>query len=135
MDSELEDQDGVYGINIAPLVDVALVLVLIFMVTSPFFVKGLIPVQLPEAVTSQAENRENITISVSPEEGYAINEASVSRAELSARLELAVKETGFSFLLIRADERVPHGEVEFIMRVGKKIGFKRIAFATVPKSR
>jgi|ERR1044071_7099190 biopolymer transport protein ExbD len=134
MDRELEEDDF-HGINIAPLVDVALVLVLIFMVTGPFFVKGLIPVKLPEAVTAQAENSENITVSISPEDGYAVNEIEVSRAELYARLKLQMKESGFSFLLIRADERVPHGEVEYIMKLGKQLGMKRIAFATVPKMR
>lgn len=134
-DTELEDADGVYGINIAPLVDVALVLVLIFMVTSPFMVKGLLPVQLPQAVTSKAENRENITVSISPDQGYAINENPVRRSELASKLADVIKETKFSFLLIRADERVPYGEVEFVMKIGKQVGMKRIAFATEPKAR
>ena len=63
------------------------------------------------------------------------NLVAVQRAELFARLKLAMKESGFTFLLIRADERVPHGEVEYIMKVGKQLGMKRIAFATLPKMR
>jgi biopolymer transport protein TolR len=132
---ELEDSDGMYGINIAPLVDVALVLVLIFMVTSPFMVKGLLPVKLPQAVASQAENKENITISISPDEGFAINEVPVGRGELMTKLKSVAKDSGFSFLLIRSDERVPYGEVEYVMKVGRQVGMKRIAFATEPKSR
>jgi biopolymer transport protein ExbD len=134
MDDELEEpREGMYGINVTPLVDVSLVLVLIFMVTSPFFAKPLIPVKLPEAVASESEDRQNITVSISPEEGYAINEIPAKKEALPVLLEQQLKESGFSFVLIRADERVPHGEVQDVMKAAKRAGARRIAFATTPK--
>jgi biopolymer transport protein ExbD len=136
MDMDMDDEDsGYYAINVAPLVDVALVLVLVFMVTTPFLTKKLMPVKLPEAVVAEAEARENVTISISPDEGYAVNEVPVKRSDLIAAIKSKMAESNFSFVLIRADERVPHSEVAFVMKISKQLGVKRIAFATLPKGR
>lgn len=128
------NEETISGINITPLVDVCLVLVLIFMVTSSLITKELIPVSVPEAITSRAESEENITVSVSPTDGFAINEKRISKKGLSAELKKQMKATGVDYILIRADERTPHGEVEDLMKISKKLGAGRIAFATVPKS-
>lgn len=131
MSIELEEEMN--GINVAPLVDVCLVLLLVFMVTSSYFAKQLIPVAVPAAVTSQSETRENITISMSPKEGYALNEVPLSKAALATELRRHIRKTGIKYVLIRADERVPHGEVDQILKISKRAGAGRIAFATVPK--
>lgn len=123
-------EEGMSSINITPLVDVCLVLVLIFMVTSPFFARPLIPVNLPKASTAEAEDKENITISISPEEGYAINEVPVDRNTLYRELRKQLKVSGFSFVLIRADESIAYAEIQGIMKVCKRAKVKRIAFAT-----
>ncbi len=133
-EQELEDEyETANEINVTPLVDVSLVLVLIFMVTTPFFVKSLIPVRLPQAVASESENRENITVSISPISGYAVNEVPIKKPALAEELMRQLKKSGFRFLLIRADERIPYGEVEDVMKLAKRCGFRRIAFATDPK--
>lgn len=133
MQSELEKDEGFNAINVTPLVDVCLVLVLIFLVASPMFIKSLVPVRLPQAVSSKAEDQENITLSISPDEGFAINENSVSKSDLAGELRKKMQESGFSFLLVRADERVPYGEVQDVLKIGKSLGVKRVAFATLPK--
>ena len=122
------------GINIAPLVDVCLVLVLVFMVTSSYLSKELIPLQVPKAVTARAEDRENITISISPTGGFALNEKSLPRTSLEPELKRYMKETGIDYVLIRADEHIPYHEVEYVMKLSKRLGAGRIAFATVPKA-
>ena len=132
MNAQLEEEMN--GINIAPLVDVCLVLLLIFMVTSSYFSKNLIAVNVPAAVTSQSETRENITISLSPKEGYALNEVPLSQAALATELRRMIKKTGITYVLIRADERVPAGQVEELLKLSKRSGASRVAFATVPKS-
>lgn len=133
MEGGLEKDEGFKAINVTPLVDVCLVLVLIFLVTSPLFTKALVPVRLPQAVSSKAEDQENITLSISPEDGFAINEVPVSKSDLTGELRKKIKESGFAFLLVRADERVPCGEVQDVLKIGKSLGVKRIAFATLPK--
>lgn len=128
-----DSEEGVNNINITPLVDVCLVLVLIFMVTTPFFSKTLMNVALPRASTAEAEDRENITVSISPTEGFAVNEFPVSKQNLYQELRKQLKASGFSFVLIRADEGVPHGEVQDVLKICKKAKVGRIAFATDPR--
>jgi biopolymer transport protein ExbD len=133
-DFAIEERDeGVNAINITPLVDVCLVLVLIFMVTTPFLSKALMTVSLPKASSSETEAKENISISISPEEGFAINENAVAKENLYRELRRQIRASGFTFVLIRADERVPHGEVEDVMKICKRAKVKRISFATTPK--
>jgi biopolymer transport protein ExbD len=131
-DIDLIDGDEA-EINITPLVDVCLVLVLIFMVTAPFMAKALMPVALPQAVTAQTEATSNITVSISPNEGYAINEIPLDKRALQAELKKLLAKSDSRFILIRADERVPHGDIEDLLKLGKRLGASRIAFATVPK--
>jgi biopolymer transport protein ExbD len=128
-----EGGGGVSEINITPLVDVCLVLVLIFMVTSPFMSKQLVDVRLPRASTSETEAKENITISLSPSEGWSVNEVPVERQALYHELQHRLKTSGFTLVLIRADEDTPHGEVEDVMKICKKAKVPRIAFATNPQ--
>jgi biopolymer transport protein ExbD len=131
-----EDEEGATGgINITPLTDVGLTLVIVFMVMSPIVVKNLLPVKLPEAVSAKSERTENITISVSPEDGFAINEVPVKRETLERELDRTIQRSHITYVLIRADERIPYGEVEDIMKMAKRLGGTQIAFATVPKSR
>ena len=126
-------EEGVNAINITPLVDVCLVLVLIFMVTTPFFTKQLMNVALPRASTAESEDRENITISISPAEGFAVNEVNVPKDGLFQELKAQLKSSGFDFVLIRADETVPHGEIQDVMKMCKRAKVRRIAFATDPR--
>lgn len=123
------------GINIAPLTDVALTLVIVFMLLSPIIVKELIPVKLPEAVTSKSERVENITISISPDDGFAVNEIPLKREALELEVDRAIQKSKITYILIRADERIPYGEVEDVMKMAKRLGGTQIAFATVPKGR
>jgi biopolymer transport protein ExbD len=132
MDIQVEEEMS--GINVAPLVDVCLVLLLVFMVTSSYFSKQLMPVSVPAAVTSQSESQENVTISLSPTDGYALNEVPLSKAALATELRRHIKKSGITYVLIRADERTPHGEVDEILKMSKRAGAGRIAFATVPKA-
>src|SRR4051794_17410216 len=100
MDTQNEtlfDDSNDAEINIAPLVDVCLVLVLIFIVTAPLFAKRLMPVGLPKAVTAQSESQENITISISPTDGYAINEIPIKRAALSLELRRYLKKANLKY--------------------------------------
>jgi biopolymer transport protein ExbD len=127
-------QEESYGINVTPLVDVSLVLVLIFMVTSPFFLKDLLQVNLPEATSLQMESRKNITVSVSAAGEMALNEIPVTSLNvLSFELSRAIKKEGSDVVLLRADGNVPSGDVQDILKIIKKAGARRVAFATQPR--
>lgn len=129
-----DEDDGITSINVTPLVDVSLVLVIIFMVTAPFFAKPLMDLTLPTAVTGDAEGRENITVSISPKYGFAINDQSVESSQmLLPELEKKIRDTGYTFIIIRADEQVPHGTVLEVMDIAKMAGANHVAFATEQK--
>ena len=132
-EEEAFEEDEIADIDVTPMVNLGLVLVMIFLVTSPYFVKDLIPVILPQAVSSESENMENITISISPTEGYFINEIPIRKRALRHLLQRALNDSHKKYILIRADERVPHGEIEDVLKITKSLGVRKIAFATVPK--
>lgn len=126
-----EDEDTLTEINVTPLVDVCLVLVIVFMVTAPFFAKPLMELTLPRAITGEGEGRENITISISPKFGFAINDENIgSSNDLLPELAKKIKDTGYTFVVIRADEQVPHGTVLEVMDMARLAGATRVAFAT-----
>jgi biopolymer transport protein ExbD len=136
MDDEFElDEDIGAETDVTPIVNVSLILVLVFMVTSPFIVKDLLNVTLPTAVTSKSEREENITITISPTEGFAVNEIPLKREALEMELVRHIQKSGITYVLIRSDERVPFGEVQEMLKTCKRLGARRIAFATVPKGR
>lgn len=120
-------------INITPLVDVSLVLVLIFLVTSPVIVKQIMDVKLPEAVSSKSEVEENLTVSIGINSVYQINEIAVTKAGLFTELKKQKTKSGINYLLIRADEQIAYEDVEDVMKIAKRLRFSRVAFATTPK--
>ena len=132
-DMQSENESGFHGINVTPLVDVSLVLVLIFMVTSPFFAKALMPVSLPQARAAESEDQKNITVSLASDGRIEVNEVPVEMNGLRQEIMNQMDKTGFSFVLIRADERVLNGEVQDVMRAAKQANVSRVAFATTPK--
>ena len=75
MAMQSDSEEEINSINVTPLVDVCLVLVIIFMVTAPMMVQPNMAVVLPKASTKEGENKENITISISDKGEWAINQA------------------------------------------------------------
>ncbi len=132
-DTEMENESGFHGINVTPLVDVSLVLVLIFMVTSPFFAKALMPVSLPQARSAESEDQKNIAVSLAADGRIEVNEVSVDMDGLRQEIINQMDKTGFSFVLIRADERVLNGQIQDVMRAAKQAKASRVAFATTPR--
>lgn len=132
-DSSMEEESGFHGINVTPLVDVSLVLVLIFMVTSPFFAKALMPVSLPQARSAESEDQKNITVSMAADGRIEVNEVPVQLQGLREEINKQMDKTGFSFVLIRADERVLNGDIQDVMRAAKQANVSRVAFATTTR--
>ena len=124
------EEDSIAGINIAPIINVAIILVLILIIISPILSIPNIPVSLPMAVTIEAKER-NITISYAKDGRIAINTQVVSWEDLVPNLKYRLKENSKSLVIIRADKDIPYGEIEKIFDiVVKKAGAKRIAVAT-----
>jgi len=127
---QIED-DSIVGIHIAPVINVAMIVLLILMIMVPFINMPNIPVNLPRAVTIEGKEQKNITISYAKDGRLALNTQEISWEELVPKLKYRLRENRKALVIIRADKDVPYGEVEKIFDIViKEAGAKRIAVAT-----
>ncbi len=120
-------------INVTPLVDVCLVLVIIFMVTAPLFSQPVMKVELPKATTDEGESTENITITIDPDENIAVNAKEVTLLELKPELKMKLQESSEKYVIIRADNLTNHGIVLNTLDLAKELGARKLVFATEHK--
>jgi biopolymer transport protein ExbD len=116
-------------INVTPLVDVVLVLLIIFMVTAPFLQGGL-EIDLPKVATRGLDVREGLIISVRPDRTIAVGNRTVKWNDL----EDALKRAGAAQrpVFLKADQRVPYGTVvELIARL-RRSGVASLGLVTEP---
>ena len=116
-------------INVTPLVDVMLVLLIIFMVTAPLLQQG-IDVNLPAAKGQQLPPEERITVTVKKDGSVFIGETRLTADELKKRLEALSKMNPNVFL--RADKDVPYGAVVRVMSEIKESGIEKLGMITEP---
>ena len=124
--------DLVTGINVTPLVDVGLVLVIIFMVTAPLFEQPTLQVTLPKTHTEEGEEKENITVTIASDGKMAVNEQEVSADQLEAVLKRKIARSGEKHVVLRADQDALHGSLLLALRIAKEQGAQSIAIATEP---
>jgi biopolymer transport protein ExbD len=128
--------DIITNMQLAPLVDIALVLVIIFMVTAPLLdANDKLQVDLPKAATIEAKSEDNITITLDPSGQLALNQDMMPVARLEAALKNILSKHPDRLVLIRADKKVLHQQILEILNVAKKSGAKKIAIATLQRSR
>lgn len=125
--------DAITDINVTPLVDVSLVLVIIFMVTAPLFSQPVMTVELPKAVTDEGKESENVTITINPEDKIAINAKEVTEDEAKAELKIKIQQSSDKVVIIRADKLTDHGVVIRMLDLSKELGAKTLVFATEHK--
>lgn len=117
-------------INIIPLVDVMLVLLIIFMVTAPLLQQG-IDVNLPKAKGKDMPPEERITIIIKKDGTIYMNESPVSLRDMVRKLSSISKLNPNVFL--KADKDVPYGFVVEVMGDIKEAGIERLGMITEPK--
>ena len=120
-------------INVTPLVDVMLVLLIIFMVAAPMMTVG-VPVDLPQT-SANALNSETqpITISINAEGKIYLQESEIAAAEISEKLQ-AISTTGYNErIFVRADSVSTYGVVADVMARIQGAGFKNIGLVTQQK--
>ena len=119
-------------INVTPIIDVALVLVIILLVTAPLLSVADLPVDLPQARSRQAEDERNVSITLSTTGAIAIDDDIVSRAELRSALQarLAKKGNEGVLVVVRADSGAPYSAVRQLLEEARAAGATRLAIAT-----
>ena len=129
-----DDSDEVMNeINMTPLVDVMLVLLIIFIITVPVM-QHAVSIDLPR-VSNQPENAkpETIRLSVDAAGVYYWNDAPVSDSELSLQLQSAANRTPQPELHIRGDRAVRYERVALAIAQAQKAGLRKIGFITEPQ--
>ncbi len=118
-------------INVTPLVDVMLVLLIIFMVTAPLLVAG-VPVKLPESWARALEqDKKPVTLSIDGKGEVFLDEAPVAQGDLSQRLaELRQRLDPETQLFLRADAGLDYGAVMRVMGELNRAGLNKVALVT-----
>jgi biopolymer transport protein TolR len=122
-------------INVTPLVDVMLVLLIVFMVAAPLMTVG-VPIELPKTEAKPMNQQtEPLTISVQADGKVYVQETEIPLAELSAKLQALAKNGNQEQLMVRADSAVPYGAVMEVMGVLNSAGYTKIGLVTYPKDK
>lgn len=129
---ERRNRSAMSEINVTPLVDVMLVLLIIFMVTAPLMQQG-IDVNLPKAKGKDLPQSERITIIIKRDGKIYMNDNPVTIAEMKRKLEVISKLNPDVFL--KADKDVSYGLVVEVMGEVKELGIERLGMVTEPAIR
>jgi biopolymer transport protein TolR len=119
-------------VNVTPIIDVALVLVIILLVTAPLLSVADLPVDLPQAKTREAEDERNVSITLSSTGRLAVDDKIVSSEDLDRYLRAKLSQSGNQDVLVvvRADSGAPYSAVHHLLAQAKADGATRIAIAT-----
>ena len=122
-------------INVTPLVDVMLVLLIIFMVTAPMMTQGL-EVDLPETTAKALRQEEEpLVISLSKDGRIKLRNVEVSAKNLREQLGKMSDEEKKRPIYLRADKQVAYGDVVVLMNDIRKAGFEKLGMITKPVER
>ena len=117
-------------INVTPLVDVMLVLLIIFMVTAPIIQQG-VEVNLPAVKAAPLPGKEQqFIVSITRSREIYLNDTRMSEAELTEKLTAIATERPDRQVFIRADDAVPYGEVIRTMAAIKAAGIENVGMVT-----
>jgi biopolymer transport protein ExbD len=118
---------GISGINVTPLVDVVLVLLIILMVSSTYIVSQTLKVQLPKAHSTDGTADNPANISILKNGSLRWNEKDVTEAQASEEMKAAVAANAETSLVVAADKEVPHGTVVHVLDIAKLAGVTKFA--------
>ena len=119
-------------INVTPMVDVMLVLLIIFMVSAPLLTVG-VPIDLPQTQAKTMEqDKEPLTVSVNVKGEVYLQDAEIPIAELVAKLKAVTEARGGmdERIYVRGDKQVDYGTVMKVMGRLSSAGFRRVALVT-----
>ncbi len=129
MAAQLQDSgdEEITGINVTPLVDVVLVLLIIFMVTANFIVRETMEVDLPKAANAGETVQGLLAVVMDRQGRLFLDGEEVSEAQLRAKVAESVKRDAETRAILSADQALPYGEVMHLIDVVKGEGVSRFA--------
>jgi biopolymer transport protein TolR len=119
-------------INVTPLVDVMLVLLIIFMVTAPMMMQG-VEVNLPQTTTKSIKTREDpLMLTITKKGEVFLENHKVTLEDLEGKVKSIFKYRREKEVLLRADKDVPYGLVIEVMAGAKRAGIDKLGMVTEP---
>lgn len=132
-----EESGGIYSINVTPLVDITLVLLIIMMVTAKIIVSQGMPMDLPQsqAAAAPTEMPKFLVVQLKADGSTIIDDRPIANDhELIRAARKAKEQDPDPRAVIKADEKAKHGRVIHVLDTLKQLGISKVAFANPPKS-
>jgi biopolymer transport protein ExbD/biopolymer transport protein TolR len=124
-------QTALSDINVTPLVDVVLVLLIIFMVTAPVLQSG-IEVNVPHTRTVKEVTEERLVISIDKSQRVFLGNDAININQIAATLRQRIRDPQHQSIYIRSDEDVPFGAFATVMDAIKQSGISNVSIVTQP---
>ena len=124
-------QTSLSDLNITPLVDVVLVLLIIFMVTAPVLQSG-IELNVPKTRTVKEITEERLVVSINKQQRVFLGNDPVNINEIAARIKQKIRDPQHQAIFVRADEDVPFGAFATVMDAVKSSGITNVSIVTQP---
>lgn len=126
---QTDNEETLASINVIPLVDIILVVLIIFMVTAPMFLKPSIGVNLPKAASGDSTKPSQLSISLGLNGKLMLNGLPSDLQSIKQKASDEFSKNAEVQAIIAADKDVPHGEVISILDAIKELGIKKFAIS------
>jgi biopolymer transport protein TolR len=134
LDSQSGSRRFMSEINVVPLVDVVLVLLIIFMITAPLLYRG-IDINLPESAANTIKPDERVVVSVTKERKIYVDKDEVGENQLESAMKRLHDRNPNVTIYLRADQGIPYGTVVHVMDAVKQAGIDKLGMVTEPDRR
>lgn len=131
-----DDDSGMMSeINVTPLVDVMLVLLIVFMVTAPLLIPQSLGVKLPKTESVQSPvDRDLMKLLINPDGSLILNGQSVDNVGLKSALQVKANDPKFQ-LQVEADENLKYGRLAEVMALAQGAGVSKLSFVTITRNK
>ncbi|MBN8218627.1 MAG: biopolymer transporter ExbD [Spirochaetes bacterium] len=122
------------GVNMTAMIDVLLVLILFFMVSSTLVKSRGLAVKLPESKTADSETQNLLVVSIRQDGRLFLNDDPVDEGRLGPQLKEKRLGTGQGTVIIRGDRTIPYARMVEVMDIARTAGMEKISLATVQRN-
>ena len=129
MNGLLTEEPSISGVNVVPVIDLCLVLLIVLMVTSPMLDTADLPVKLPQALTIESKER-NISVTFSPDGRLAVNSEIITNDQFESTLRKKLAEEPDVLVILRVDKTATYATLTDLIARCKTIGATNISIGT-----